>query len=395
MRPFARLAAGTALLILPVAAGGQALTRPKSVPVSSHVVVTEPLEATDARIAGLKLPPGFRIAKWAEGLGKPRVIVVAGNGDVYVSDRENGTITLLKGSERATARQVVMRKKNVHGLALHDGKLFYAATTEVFAAPILAGGGLGGETRIAAGLPDVGQHNDRTLAFGPDGWLYESVGSTCNECDEANPESATIVRMRADGSGREVFAKGLRNTIGFAFRPGSSDLWGWDNGVDWLGDDAQREELNLIRKDRKYGWPLVFGDGQLNLYRDPPPGQGTIEQWDRDSARPALTYDAHAAGMQLAFYDGAMFPADYRGDAFATMHGSWNRKPPSGYEVVRIRFENGRAVRIEPFVTGFLSKTGADRWGRFARPMGLAVARDGSLLIGEDQNGVIYRISRR
>ena len=390
-----KIAAVLGCLALSSVAGAQALTRPKAVSVDSHVVVTAPQEATDARIAALRLPAGFRIAKWAEGLGKPRVIVVAPGGGVYVSDRENGTVTLLSGGERATSQRVVARKKNVHGLAVHDGKLYYAATTELFAAPIRDDGSLGAERRIAAGLPDTGQHNDRTLAFGPDGWLYESVGSTCNECDEAKEESATVVRMHADGSGREIFASGLRNTIGFAFRPGTSDLWGWDNGVDWLGDDAQREELNLIQQGRKYGWPLVFGDGQLNLYRDPPPGKGTIEQWDRDSVRPALTYDAHAAGMQLVFYDGAMFGPGYRGDAFATMHGSWNRKPPSGYEVVRIRFEGGRPVRIEPFVTGFLSKTGADGWARFARPMGLAVLPDGSLLVGEDQNGIIYRVSRK
>ena len=377
------------------AAGAQALTRPKSVGIQAHVTVTRPAEASDAAIAALKLPKGFHIAKWADGLGKPRVIAVAPNGDVYVSDRENGTITLLRGTETATSKaEVLTGRKNVHGLAIHDGKLFYAAATETFSAPINADGTLGPETRIAGGLPDVGQHNDRSLAFGPDGMLYESIGSTCNECDEANPLSATMIRMTADGGGREVFATGLRNTIGFQFRPGTSELYGWDDGVDWLGDDAQREELNLIQQNRKYGWPIVFGDGQINLYRDPPAGQGTVEQWDRDSVRPALTWTAHSSGMQLAFYTGAMFPADYRGDAFVTLHGSWNRTPPSGYEVVRVRFEAGRPSRIEPFLSGFLRKDGAG-WSRFARPVGLGVLPDGSLLVGEDDNGVIYRVTYR
>lgn len=377
---------------LATAADAQALTRPKTVAIQSHIVVTRPEEASDARIAALSLPAGFHIAKWAGGAGKPRVIVVAPGGDVYVSDRENGTITLLRGIERAGPARIVARRKNVHGLAISGGRLFYAATTETFSAPIRADGTLGQETRIADGLPDVGQHNDRTLAFGPDGWLYESIGSTCNECDEQAPESATIVRMRADGSGRAIFATGLRNTIGFAFRPATSDLWGWDDGVDWLGDDAQREELNLIRQGAKYGWPYVFGDGQLNFYRDPPPGQGNVAQWDKDSVRPALTWTAHSSGMQLAFYQGAMFPAGYRGDAFVTLHGSWNRNPPSGYEIVRVHFEDGRATAITPFVSGFLRRDGAG-WARFARPMGLATLPDGSLLMGEDQNGIIYRIS--
>ncbi len=261
-----------------------------------------------------------------------------------------------RAARHAGASAVVATKKNVHGLLVHGTDLFYAATTETFVAPIRPDGSLGPERRIASGLPDVGQHNDRTLAAGPDGWLYESVGSDCNECEEQNPESATMIRMHFDGSNREVFASGLRNTIGFAFRPGSSDLWGWDDGVDWLGDDAQREELNLITKGSKYGWPYVFADGQINYYRDPPKGHGTIEDWDRASTRPVLTYTAHASGMQLLFYTGSTFPAIYQGDAFVTLHGSWNRRPPSGYEVVRVHFENGRAQRIEPFISGFLSK---------------------------------------
>ncbi len=371
----------------------QTLTRPGSVEVTAHVVVTEPQPFTDERVASLKLSPGFHIARWADGLDTPRVMVVSARGDVYVSSRDGGTITLLRpAGPRAASPAVVLSKKNVHGLVIRGTDLFFAAATETFVAPILADGTLGPERRIATGLPDVGQHNDRTLAIGPDGWLYESVGSTCNECIEQNPESAAMLRMHLDGSGREVFATGLRNTIGFAFRPGTAELWGWDDGVDWLGDDAQREELNLIAKGSKYGWPLVFGDGQLNSYRDPPKGQGTIQEWDKASTRPALTYTAHASGMQLLFYTGSAFPAAYRGDAFVTLHGSWNRSPPSGYEVARVHFEKNRALRIEPFITGFLNKT-ANGWGRFARPMGLAMLKDGSLLVGEDQNGMIYRVT--
>ncbi len=374
-------------------AGAQALTRPKTVAISAHIVVTQPLDATPARIASLRVPPGFKVTTWASGLGTPRAIAVAPNGDVYVSDTQARTITLLRGTATATSRKLVLAGvKDVLGLALHDGRLYYAAGTETFAAPILADGSLGPGQRIAADLPDLGQHNDRTIGFGPDNMLYESVGSTCNECEEQNPESAAMLRMNPDGTGRAVFASGLRNTIGFAFRPGTTELYGWDDGVDWLGDDAQREELNLIARGREYGWPYVLGDGQLNYYRDPPKGQGTVAQWDAASARPLLTYTAHASGMQLAFYTGAMFPADYRGDAFATLHGSWNRSPPSGYEVVRIHFANGRPTSIQPFLTGFLTRSG-DQWARFARPFGLAVLPDGSLLVGEDQNGMIYRVS--
>ena len=315
------------------------------------------------------------------------------NGDAYVSSNQAGTVVLLRGHDRAGPAREVLRKKDVQGLAVHEGRLFYTTPHEIFSAPIGPDGALGVERLVAANMPDVGQHNDRTIAFSPDGWLYASVGSTCNECEEKNPEQATMLRMKADGSQRQVFATGLRNTIGFAWKPGTSDLYGWDDGVDWLGDDAQREEFNRIEQGRKYGWPYVFGDGQLNLYRDPPRGQGSVEQWDKDSVRPLLTYTAHSSGMQLVFDEGGAFPAEYRGDAFATLHGSWNRRPPSGYEVVRIHFEGGRPVSITPVVSGFMWKTGPEAWSRFARPFGLARLPDGSLLMGEDQNGVIYRIS--
>lgn len=158
-------------------------------------------------------------------------------------------------------------------------------------------------------------------------------------------------------------------------------------------DDAQREELNRIENGKKYGWPYVFGDGQLNYYRDPPPGKGTIERWDKDSVRPALTYTAHASGMQMVFVKGGMFPDDYKGDILQTLHGSWNREPPSGFEIVRVHFENGKPKSITPFVSGFLEQTGEKSWERFARRFGLAQLPDGSLLMGEDQHGIIYRVT--
>ena len=393
--PFVILAAvcGAAPAACPGLSFAQALTRPKDVAIQSHVVVTAPADASPDRIAALSLPAGFHIAKWADGLDEPRVIEVAPNGDVYVSSSTAGTIMLLRGGETAKSKKVVLKKKDVMGLAIHDGTLFYATDRAVFAAPIEKDGSLGAERIVAKDLPDVGQHNDRTLAFGPDGWLYASIGSDCNECDEKNKESATMLRIKPDGSGREVFATGLRNTIGFAFQPGTRQLYGWDDGVDWLGDDAQREELNHIEQGKKYGWPYVFGDGQLNYYRDPPPGKGSIEQWDKDSMRPLLTYTAHASGMQMVFVAGGMFPDAYKGDILETLHGSWNRQPPSGFEIVRVHFEDGKPKAITPFVSGFLKKTGEKSWERFARPFGLAQLPDGSLLMGEDQNGIIYRVT--
>lgn len=373
---------------LPVLA--QALQNPGTARIEANVVKAAPLEATPERIAGLKLPPGFKIEKFADGLKTPRVIVVAENGTLYVSDRDEGVVTMIDAKD-ATKRKVVLNKPHVHGIALHNGLLFYVTVKEIFSASIQADGTLGDEKKLVADLPDAGQHPNRTIAFGPDGWLYASLGSTCNECEERNPENATMVRMKPDGTGREIVASGLRNTIGFDWDPRTKALYGWDDGVDWLGDDVQPEEFNRIEAGKKYGWPYIFGDGMKNLYREVP--KSSLEAWDRDSVRPVLTWTAHASSMQFTFYDGVQFPADYKGDAFVTMHGSWNRKPPSGYEVLRVRFENGAPKEIEPFVTGFLSEGGPSGWSRFARPFGLAVAKDGSLYLGDDQHGIIYRIS--
>ena len=215
------------------------------------------------------------------------------------------------------------------------------------------------------------------------------VGSTCNACNESNQENATLLGASPDGKSRTIFAKGLRNTIGFAWHPETGELWGMDHGIDFLGDDEQPEELNKIEAGKQYGWPHVFGDGGLNP-QSTPVGEITKEQWKSNSVPMTLGYTAHAAPMQMVFASGAAVPAEYKGDAFVTMRGSWNRQQPSGYEIVRIRFENGQPKTIEPFVTGFLTDGGKSH---IARPVGLAIAKDGSILMAGDTNGVIYRIA--
>ena len=372
---------------------GQGMKIPGETATQSNLVKPAPLEATAERIAALRIPPGLKLEKFAEGLNSPRVIVVGAGGNIYVSSRDEGTISLLQVRDGKVApAQTVLTKPNVHGMAIRDGRLFYVTIRELFSSPINSDGSLGAEARIAGDLPDAGQHPNRTIAFGPDGLLYISVGSTCNDCEENNPENATLIRMKVDGTGREIVASGMRNTIGFAWQPGTGALYGLDNGVDTFGDDEQPEELNRIEPGKKYGWPYILGDGMKHPLREPK--SGTLDDWDKSSVRPVLTYTAHAASMQLLFADRTSLPPEYRGDAFATMHGSWNRNPPSGYEVVRIRFENGQPRSIEPFVSGFLLKGSDGKWGRFARPFGLAVAADGSLLLGDERNGVLYRIHK-
>jgi glucose/arabinose dehydrogenase len=364
--------------------------RAVDVQVVGHITKPQQLDASDARIGALQLPPGFRIQKFAEGLGKPRILAVAPDGAVYVTRRGSGDLLLLRdenGDGVADGERVVAQKPDLHGVAIKNDRVYLATIKEVFVADRVSDGSLGALKRIMGDLPDGGQHPNRTLGFGPDGMLYVSVGSTCNACTETSPESATLLRAALDGSTRKVFASGLRNTIGFAWHPQTNELWAMDHGIDWLGDNEQGEELIRLTDGAKYGWPYIYGKSKHNP-ADEPPGEATHEQWAKESQEPVLLYTAHAAPMQMVFYTGEQFPPEYRNDAFVTMRGSWNRKPPSGYEVVRVRFENGKPTSFEPFLRGFLNSQ-----GQFGRPVGLAVARDGSLLIGDDTNGVIYRVT--
>lgn len=363
--------------------------------VSARVSIVKPAKvpATPERIRALKLPQGFSINVFADQLQNIRVIAVDEAGNVYATRRDQGDVILLKDSDRDGradgAFETVLHRPGAHGLAIRGKKLYVATVREIFVADIQADGRLGPATMLLGDLPDGGQHPNRTLAFGPDGMLYASIGSSCNACNETNPEHATLLRLSPDGKSRVIVASGLRNTIGYDWHPSTAELWGMDHGIDFLGDDEQAEELNLIRQGRQYGWPHVYGDGRLYPQSTPPAGVSK-EEWRTLSTPMTLGYTAHAAPMQFVFYRGAQFPRDYQGDAFVTLRGSWNRRPPSGYEVVRIRFKDGTPRAFEPFLTGFLGDGGKHH---FARPMGLAVAADGALLVGDDANGVLYRVS--
>ena len=342
----------------------------------------------------LKLPRGYRASVWASDLGNTRMIAVAANGDVYVSRRSEADIIRLADRDsdgRADGPpQVVVNRPGLHGVTIHDGTLYFMTAREVFRAPIRPDGGLGEVETLIDDLPDAGQHLNRTLAVGPDRMLYISAGSTCNACGESSQENATILRASLDGKKRTIWASGLRNTIGFGWHPRTGELWGWDQGIDWLGNDLQREELNRIERGKRYGWPYVFENAQRNP-QDEPPGGLTAAQWSAASTNPVLMHVAHSAGMQLAFHPGGGFGPDTASDAFVALRGSWNRKPASGYELARVRFDaGGRPTRVESFVKGFMSRDGTAHYGRLS---GVAVMRDGSILLSDDANGVLYRIS--
>lgn len=348
------------------------------------------VEASEERISKLSLPDGFAINVFARDLGAPRMMALSEKGHVYVTNRDEGKLYLLTDQDNdgsADSKQVVHQKDNLHGVAINNNYLYFITVTELFRAAINEDGSLQSPELIMDNLPDGGQHPNRTLYFGPDQQLYITVGSTCNACAEPNPENATIVVADPDGSNREIFAKGLRNTIGIDWHPQTGELFGVDHGIDWLGNTEQKEELNHLQAGNHYGWPYIYADGKKNLADEPKEGYSAF----RDKAtNPLLLLTAHSAPMNFKFYTGNQFPEDYKNDAFVTLHGSWNRETPVGYKVVRVIFENNRPASSEDFLTGFLVNNNRAQFGRV---VGLAQLNDGSLLVSDDANGMIYRIS--
>jgi glucose/arabinose dehydrogenase len=347
---------------------------------------------TQERMRQLQVAPGFKIDVFATNLGNARMMLPLPNGEILLSRYDEGDVLALSDKDndgRMDAMRTVVNIPHVHGLALRGDKLYLASTTKLFELP-MTGEGTFGQPREFAQLAYGGQHPRRTIGFDDDGWLYVSIGSTCNNCEEANPEHAAMIRMRPDGSERKIFASGLRNTIGFDWHPQTRELWGMDHGSDLRGNNTPPEELNRIKADSHYGWPWCYGQQTVDKLAHLSKKNTTKEELCEKTVPMALGYQAHAAPIAFVFYNGNQFPAEYRCDGFTAMHGSWNRDPAVGYELVRVRFNNGRPQAFEKFVTGWLIDNGK---AHFGRPAGLAVAKDGALLMSDDANGVIYRIT--
>jgi glucose/arabinose dehydrogenase len=219
------------------------------------------------------------------------------------------------------------------------------------------------------------------VLFSPDGsTLFVSIGSSCNVCEEDDPRRAAIVRYNPDGSGEQVFARGLRNAVGIVFRPGTDELWATNNGRDMLGDDQPPETVNLVHQGDDFGWPRCHAGRIVDPdFGGPDACQGVTP--------PMVEMQAHSAPLGLAFYTGDQFPQEYQGDLFVAFHGSWNRTVPTGYKVVRIPFDDGQPGPVQDFAVGWLDGDAA--WGR---PADLAVSPDGSLYVSDDEGGIIYRI---
>jgi len=344
----------------------------------------QPAAGQSGRDDQLRVPDGFKISIFAQNLQGVRYLALGPDKAIYASHPASGRIVKLTDRNNdGVADTTIGVAQGLHGpfgIAFRGDTMYVAEERQVirFDPPP----GRTEPVTIISRIP-AGGHSTRTILFGPDGKLYLSVGSSCNLCDERDSLRAAVSQFNRDGSGGRIFAKGLRNTVGMAFNPTTGELWGNNNDRDNLGDDIPPEHVNIIKDGRNYGWPQCYLPGKQN----PEYGSADCSQVEP----PVITVPAHTAPLGLAFYTGTQFPADYRGDAFMTLHGSWNRSVPAGAKVVRVQVDSGggRATGVDDFITGWQRPDGS-RWGR---PVGVVVLPDGSLLVSDDMGGKIWRVS--
>ena len=348
--------------------------------------------AVDSELERIQVPEHYQFNVYADGLPGVRVLRVTARGDLIASQPKSGRVLLLRkdqnGDGRADDVEILLDGLNrPHGLALHQGWLYVAESDTVLRIRFDESSGQVSrphETIIRNEFPGDGGHWTRTLGIGPDEHLYVSVGSSCNVCEESHPARAAMLRFRLNGSGGEVYAKGLRNTVGFDWHPISGDLYGTDNGRDLLGDDFPPCELNRIEPGRHYGWPYANG---MNV-PDPDFGDRNPDL-ARSSTPPVHSFAAHNAPLGIRFL-ATPLRSGAQATALVALHGSWNRSVKDGYKVVALDFEpNGKIVESD-FMTGFEHKGDV-----IGRPVDITQNTQGELFISDDFSGRIFRISRK
>lgn len=345
-------------------------------------------KADDPRLADIQLPEGFHVSIFAEEVPDARSLTLGDKGTVFVGNRSGDKIFALvdeDGDGKADKKYILVQNKNMpNGVAFLNGALYFAEVDKVWRLddienrlsnppePVL----------VSDRFPSDKHHGWKFIAFGPDGKLYVPVGAPCNICERTDdPRYASITRMNPDGSGLEVFARGIRNTVGFDWHPETRELWFTDNGRDEMGDDIPGDEVNRAPEPgMHFGYPYCHA-GNI---KDPEYGK------NKDCSEftpPAVTLDAHAAALGMRFYTGSMFPPEYKNRIFIAEHGSWNRSKPIGYRLVTV-FKKGNQYEKKIFAEGWLKNGKA--WGR---PVDVLQLKDGSLLVSDDFANVVYRIT--
>lgn len=344
----------------------------------------------DPQLSKLKLPEGFSISFFATDVNNARSLALGDNGTVFVGNRKGKNVYALvdaDGDGVAEKKYTVANDMNApNGVAFHDGALYIAEIDKVYridniestlenpAKPVL----------INDSFPSEEHHGWKYIAFGPDGKLYVPVGAPCNICNDSEKDKrfASITRMNADGSGLEVYAHGIRNSVGFAWHPQTKELWFTDNGRDELGDNMPADELNIAsQKDEHFGYPYCHA----GVIPDPEFGKGKN---CGDYKAPASTLTPHGAALGMKFNTGSMFPEQYKNQIFIAEHGSWNRSKPIGYRIMVATIDGNAVTGYKPFIEGWL--TNGEAWGR---PVDVLFLKDGSMLISDDHANAVYRVT--
>jgi glucose/arabinose dehydrogenase len=337
----------------------------------------------------IQLPPGFEITVFAENVRDARSMALGEKGTLFVGTRTAGKVYAIKhdGAKATQVMTIATGLNSPNGVAVKDGALYVAEVSRVtrFDA-IEANLSNPPQPRVVYDkYPGDRHHGWKFIRFGPDGWLYVPVGAPCNICDR-EPPYASITRLKPDGSTMEVFARGVRNSVGFDWHPDTKELWFTDNGRDMLGDDVPPDELDHAPKaGMHFGYPYCHGGDIAD------PDFGTNRRC-AEFTPPAQKFGAHVASLGMRFYTGSMFPAEYRNRIFIAEHGSWNRSRKSGYRVMQAKVEGGKVVEYGVFAEGFLEKASDSAWGR---PVDIQVMPDGAILVSDDHANAIYRIAYR
>jgi glucose/arabinose dehydrogenase len=339
----------------------------------------------------LKLPAGFKAEVWSHGHPAARTLVRGDKGTIFMGTRQIGRVYAISDKDgKREVKTLLSGLTQPNGLAFKDGALYVLAIHKVLRfdniEDKLDNPGEPVDLTDKFNLPPEIHHNWKYADFGPDGKLYIQVGANCNIC-EINPGlHGQIRRYNADGSGMEIVARGVRNTVGFDWHPVTKELWFTDNGRDWAGNDGPQDELNRIAKNQEganFGFPYCHANGIADVdVKIPNPCAGVV--------MPAALTGPHSAGLGIKFYTGSMFPATYKNAAFIARRGSWNREKKFGYDVVVARTQPNGAARLEPFMTGLLDEAKNEFYGR---PTYVLEMPDGALLVSDEQNGATYRIS--
>ena len=346
-----------------------------------------PCYADDFLETNILLPPGFSISTYAENVPDARSMALSPNNVLFVGSRKAGKVyAVIDKDKNFVAEEIITIAKGLNmpnGVAFLDGDLYVAEVHRIIKFTDIEKRLHNPPKReiVFGTLPDKKWHGWKFVKFGPDEKLYVPIGAPCNVCETNDTSVGTITRMNKDGSGFEIYARGVRNSVGFDWHPETDELWFTDNGRDMLGDNLPPDELNHApQAGLHFGFPYLHGS---NVY-DPDLGK---KPSNLNFTKPAQELGPHVAALGMQFYTGKMFPKEYVNQIFIAEHGSWNRSEPIGYRLSVVRLENSKPISYEVFAKGWLQKNRV-----MGRPVDVEIMQDGSLLVSDDYSGKIYRI---